>query len=136
MRAHRQRAGLSQKALALTVGIDQARLCELERGRRSPQPGELLGRLAEALVLSVEQRQALIWTAEHDRLIREVAQGPCAVATDLVSAALWATPALSSPAREGLTKLLTSKAVIDAELRQLDALSGSTAPVGQGVPMT
>lgn len=135
LKAHRLRRGMSQKALALTVGIDQARLSELERGRRSSPPPALLTRLSRALGLNEQQSHEVSWAAEHDRLVREVAAGPCAKATDLVSAALWAAPVLSPSDINGLTRLLTSKAAIDAELRQLDALGPLEATLPKEVPV-
>jgi transcriptional regulator with XRE-family HTH domain len=48
LRALRQRAGLSQLALAAASGITNDTICRLELGRRSPQAGTI-ERLAKAL---------------------------------------------------------------------------------------
>jgi transcriptional regulator with XRE-family HTH domain len=123
IQGHRLRVGMSQKKLALSIGVDQSVLCAVEKGRRQAPPDEFLVRFAQALELDESQKDELIWLAEHDRLIREVARGPCPVATNVVSAAFWAVHGLSPLARDGLVTLLTRKAESAADVRHLESLS-------------
>ena len=59
LRAYRERAGLSQEALAARAGLAPAAVSALERGvRRRPYP-HTLAALARALRLSAAERAAL-----------------------------------------------------------------------------
>src|SRR5215472_5018243 len=81
LRAFRERAGLSQAALAERAGLGLTTLKALERDRRPrPHPHTLL-RLAEALGLRAEDRAVLL------ELARGVTDQPTALAQPLASAA-------------------------------------------------
>ncbi len=58
LRRYRERAGLSQEALAERAGVSPRGLLYLERGTRRPYPATLR-RLADALSLGAEEREAL-----------------------------------------------------------------------------
>src|SRR5690242_18608597 len=58
VRRYRERAGLSQEALAERAGLSPRGLLYLERGVRRPYP-DTLRRLADALSLDAEEREAL-----------------------------------------------------------------------------
>lgn len=56
---HRERLGLSQRALAARIGWSQSRLCRIESGKQ-PLTVSDLGVLSGALGLTVEDRLALL----------------------------------------------------------------------------
>lgn len=55
----RERCSTSQKAVALTVGIDQAFFCGVEKGRRPPFTDRVLGQLSSLLQLNQGDAEAL-----------------------------------------------------------------------------
>ena len=124
IQGYRLRMGMSQKMLAIAIGVDQSLLCAVEKGRRQAPPDPFLGRMAEALGLNDAQKDELIWLAEHDRIIRDVARGPCSEAVGVVSGALMAVCGMSPSARDGMVKLLERKAESAAEMRDLESWQG------------
>ena len=70
LRQARQRRASSQKALALTLGLDQAFFCGVEKGRRPPFSDRLIEKVSEALALSDRASERLAWSARHDRFVR------------------------------------------------------------------
>ena len=65
LRRYRERAGLSQNALARQVEIDQSYVNRLERGDREPPTRPIVARLAEALGLAEADRQRFLLAAGH-----------------------------------------------------------------------
>lgn len=65
LRRYREAAGLSQEALAERAGLSPRGLLYLERGGRRPYPATL-HRLADALSLTTEEREALTRAARPD----------------------------------------------------------------------
>jgi predicted ATPase/DNA-binding XRE family transcriptional regulator len=108
----RERAGLSQAALAERAGLGLTTLKALERGRRArPHPDTLI-RLAEALGLRGEERAALL----------ELDRGVTAQST----AARDATPPLSGLVWQPTTPLIGRDADIEATTAMLDPTRAST----------
>jgi len=58
--ALRKARGLSQKALAISAGMDQSYVAGLENGRRPPPRDRQIARLAQALQASPEERTRLL----------------------------------------------------------------------------
>lgn len=69
VRLARLRAGLSQKALALSIGLNQSLLCAIEKGRRPVCSSELLGSISQATAMTKTEREMLSWAMVHDQLI-------------------------------------------------------------------
>jgi predicted ATPase/transcriptional regulator with XRE-family HTH domain len=89
LRRYREAAGLSQEALAERAGVSPRGLLYLERGQRRPYPATL-HRLADALALTVEQREALTLASRHDSIS---VQSATASSADRQTALPAATPA-------------------------------------------
>jgi predicted ATPase/DNA-binding XRE family transcriptional regulator len=120
----RERAGLSQAALAERAGVGLTTLKALEHGRRVRPHPDTLTRLAEALGLHGEERAAL------------VAPGRGVTAQPTVPR--HATPAVSGPVRQPSTPLIGRDADIAALTAMLDPNRASarlmtlTGPGGVG----
>ncbi len=65
LRRLRERAGLSQNALAERAGRDPGTINRLESGKRAPVNRELIEALAGALALSPDERDRLLAAAGH-----------------------------------------------------------------------
>lgn len=105
----RERCSTSQKAVALTVGIDQAFFCGVEKGRRPPFTDRVLGQLSSLLQLNQGDAEALAWAAKHDRCIRSVWQlTESEEETRLVSQLLTTAHWLDGAQRAGLLAYLES----------------------------
>jgi len=59
IRRHREKAGLSQSALAAAIGVPASTVFRLERGEFGRPDPEKLARLAEALSIEAEELYAL-----------------------------------------------------------------------------
>ena len=96
LRRWRERAGLSQNALARRMGMNPAYVNRLEHGGRGAGNRELVEAVAAALALRAAERDALLAAAGHwpDALVE---LGPGDPSLRLVAAVL-ADPAI--PARE------------------------------------
>ncbi len=70
IRDRRLRAGLMQKQVALTAGIDQSALAGIEGGRRPPPKLRQLQRLLQALAPSDEERQQILQAWDVSRMAR------------------------------------------------------------------
>ena len=136
LRAFRLRTGMSQKALALSVNVDQAVLCAAEKGRRGPLPDEAMVRLAKSLGLAPDERESLRWQGEHDRLLKEIARGPLSGAMEIVSTAVVAHNRLGPRARAGLIELLKRKALSGQDVHDLEDLVGGSNEEPKEVAMT
>lgn len=69
IRLARLRAGLSQKALALSIGLNQSLLCAIEKGRRPVCAQELLDGIGRATAMTKGECEMLRWAMAHDQLI-------------------------------------------------------------------
>ena len=65
LRKYRERAGLSQNALADRTGKDPGTVNRLESGKRAPVNRETLLTLADALRLTAEEQDDLLAAAGH-----------------------------------------------------------------------
>lgn len=126
LRKLRTEKKLSQKALALMLGIDQSRLCAIEKGRSNASESELVLRLARALELSDEQRQQLKWSVEHDRLLEELEQTSLAYARQALSELLYAAQSLTPMELSGLALELRALGRSKRRLQSLTAGQTST----------
>lgn len=118
----------SQKALALNMGIDQAHLCGVEKGRRPPFSDDVIARLAPFLDLSAAHVDGLLWSAKHDRCVRFVWDTTGSIEeARLVSQVLSAARQLNAGQRSGLSAYLDS---VQASARQMASLSSQ----GMGWP--
>lgn len=127
---------MSQKALALTVGIDQATLCAVERGRKAGLAEEVMERVWRALSVTDAQRRQLRWMATHDGLVREAYLRQLPEIAQLISAAMRAYESLPPAARAGLIALLKSKAKSGADVRDLESLAADAASAAGEATMT
>jgi transcriptional regulator with XRE-family HTH domain len=114
--------GQSQKALALSLQIDQSRLCALERGRAGGLDQELLGRLRSALSLSDEEVRRLQWAVDHDHLVATLQKTHLSQAQSVVSEVLRAAALLSAEELAGLEREIQS---ITRSKRRLRLLASS-----------
>lgn len=105
----RERCATSQKAVAMELGIDQAFLCGVEKGRRPPFSDRIIERLKISLQLKENDSQALVWAAKHDRCIRSVwLVTESEEDTRLVSQLLSTSQMLDRAQRNGLLAYLES----------------------------
>ena len=105
----RQQSGVSQKAAALSLGIDQSYLCALEKGRRAVPGDELIRRIALVLRSDSEVLERLLWAAAHDRAMGHiVADARVQAAAEIISAALLAAGDLSGEELQGLADYVTA----------------------------
>src|ERR687883_571579 len=65
LRGWRERAGLSQNALARRMGVNPAYVNRLEHGGRGAQKRDLLESVASALALAAAERDRLLAAAGH-----------------------------------------------------------------------
>ncbi len=119
IRAAREAAGASQKALAADLAMDQTQLCAVEKGRRGIQDRQTLERLANALALDSSTLEALVWAMSHDRVIASVSRAGLPKAVVLVSLALEASHVLSREEVSGLETLISGLLKGKRELSQL-----------------
>lgn len=115
----RRNAGLSQKALALSTGLNQSYLCGVERGRRGTPRQELVDSIARALCLreASPERAGLAWAAVHDRVLSDLELRGVAEAGPLISASLHAVRILAKPELDGLladmSRAIESRSYLD-----------------------
>lgn len=118
----RRSRNLSQKALALSLQMDQSQLSGLERGTRPPPSQSTIASIAAALSLGADEQSRLEWSARHDRCIRLVggAAGSAQEAM-LVSQVLSTAVLMNSRQREGLSDYLRS---LQSAAVQMNRLTG------------
>lgn len=105
--AAREAAGLSQKALARAIGIDQSRLCAIERGRVLLRNAELEHRLFLALGCTTEVSGRIRLAAQHDRAIEALTElGVTKSLLLVMSASLATAQTLDDQERAGLASHL------------------------------
>lgn len=119
IRAARDAAGVSQKALAADMAVDQTQLCALEKGRRGVQDRQTLERIAGALRLDQAALDELVWAMSHDRVIASVERSGLSKAATLVSLALQASHVLSQDEIGGLENLISGLLEGKRQLSQL-----------------
>ncbi len=135
LRSLRLRAGISQKALALTIGGDQAALCAVEKGRKAALADDVMARAWQALGVSDAERRQLRWMATHGGLVREAyLLRHLPEIAQLISAAMRAYESLPPAARAGLVALLKSKAKSGADVRDLESLAADAASAARRPP--
>jgi transcriptional regulator with XRE-family HTH domain len=109
VKAHRERSGLTQRALAQELGVEPSHVAFIETGRRKPSL-KLVARLAD--ILGVD-RQTLLIVAHPE-------------ARELVAEAKAETPRKAAPSWQRFInnhELLAPYHVTDRELRALERLS-------------
>jgi transcriptional regulator with XRE-family HTH domain len=123
LRRIRAQHGFAQKAVALTLGIDQAQFCAIEKGRRPPFGDIALNQVSEAMKLSEQELKELQWAAKHDRLIRLTFDAALPMEDScLVSSLLSASRLLDTTQRHGLRDYLGA---LEAGAVRLKALEPS-----------
>lgn len=116
----RRSRNLSQKALALTLRMDQSQLSGLERGTRPPPSQGTLDSIGTALSLGSSEQRQLEWSARHDRCILLVADAAASTQeTALVSQVLSAALLMNSRQMEGLSEYLRSLQLAAAQMNVL-----------------
>lgn len=118
----RRSRNLSQKALALSLQMDQSQLSGLERGTRPPPSQSTIALIAAALSLGATEQSRLEWSARHDRCIRLMEDA--AVSTQeamLVSQVLSTAVLMNSRQREGLSDYLRN---LQSAAVQMNSLTG------------
>lgn len=134
IRAARLAANMSQKALALSTGVDQSRLCALEKGRHVMTDLALEERLISALGCPERSRARIKQAGAHDRAMLALeAQSLDPWTLQIASAGLWAACLLSDEERAGLFRHLNE---ICRSKTMLDAVLASWQPADMEVVMT
>jgi transcriptional regulator with XRE-family HTH domain len=130
----RQAAGRSQKAVAMSLGLDPSHFCGLEKGRRRVARQSFLELYCRALGLGARDLGEMRWAFAHDRVLDEVRSGGLPVeAARLISTCLQAIHVLGSDELAGLQDVVDSAVASKRELRELAMRS---AQKGEEVPMT
>jgi len=107
--AARREAGLSQKEIALTLGIKQSYLCALEKGRRPAPSDSLILRMAEAINERTAVSEAFLRAATHDRAMAGVLdQGRALPAARAISRILMAVGDLSAGELDALADYIAT----------------------------
>jgi transcriptional regulator with XRE-family HTH domain len=120
LRRVRAQRGMAQKVVALTLGLDQAQYCGVEKGRRPPFNDEAILRLSNVLGLNGPDLDELKWAARHDRCLRIICDAAIPLEdADIVSSALSASRQLDTPQRSGLRNYLSSLEVSAGQIRAL-----------------
>lgn len=131
----RRRAGISQKAAALAIGIDQSYLCALEKGRRTVPGNELIARIGHELKCDPATVARMLCAAEHDRSIGHIAtQEALRPGLGVISAAIWVVGALSADELAGLEAYISM--LNDAKKRLLTLASRRDAAVNSEEEVT
>lgn len=128
---------MSQKALALTIQMDQARLCALEKGRLISREVNLVDRISDAMTLSSPERHQLQLAFEHDKLMVELQHTPFVRASAAISNLLRASECLTNDELQGLSAEIESISTSKRRLRSLADRAYVQAPAFmEGAPMT
>lgn len=99
----REALGISQKALASSLGVHPTHLCGIEKGRRRVSHPDFLEQLADALKLSAGDLSDLHWALAHDQVIEQAkASGFVEVALQCLSTTLQLEHELSQDEFDGL----------------------------------
>lgn len=120
LRQLREQSGLSQKALALQIGIDPSLLCALEKGRRHIHGRAQMEAIGKTLLLEPSHSQAMTAAWAHDRVFIDAQRaGYPLPALRLVSAGLIASMCLSNEELGGLAQNIHSAVCSKRELAKL-----------------
>ena len=123
----RRRCGLLQKSAAASAGIGQTVLCAIEKGRRTPENGDVLQRLARAYGLDDAAVEELLFDAAHDQLMLSLSGTRFEAAAGLLSQALLTYRSLTPAEVAGLVMELGD--LVDGKKRIDDlALRAARAP--------
>lgn len=127
IRRARLRAGLSQKVLAASVGLDQSFICAVEKGRRRVHARQPLDAISRATGMTPGEMQALLWAWRHDRVVTEAQSvGLPETAQRLVSRGLQAAQHLEHRELVGLEHTINSALRSKLELTALAERSDSS----------
>lgn len=131
----RREAKLSQKALALSSGLDQSYVCGVEKGRRTTPRPDAVEALAEALGHSSDSKrlEEFRWAAAHDRVLHVVATQGLLTAAPSVSAVLRASRCLSAAELAGLLNDISR--AIESRLHLGQLARGGHTVTREEVPM-
>lgn len=128
---------VSQKALALSIQMDQARLCALEKGRLISREVNLVSRISDAMALSRPESHQLQLAFEHDKFLVELQHTPFVRASAAISHLLRASELLTDEELEGLSAEIEALNTSKRRLRNLADRAYALAPVPVGgTPMT
>lgn len=128
--AARQRAGMSQKAAAISLGVDQSYLCAMEKGRRPVPPDELIQRAGNLFRSGTDPTGRLLRAAAHDRVMSLVVELDNArLAAPVISAALMAAGDLSPEELQGLAEYVST--THSAKKRLLALVPRPSLPVSE-----
>lgn len=111
--------GVSQKALALSLGVSAARICAIERGRVIGVSKEFVDQLGCLLGLDEDELAGLQRAAALDRVMREVLRNLEPEAADVFSGLAQAMGALDKARWSSLEALLRRLARQSEELAAL-----------------
>lgn len=111
--------GLSQKTLAIQLGLDVPRLCAIERGRVIGVSAAFAKQLGHALDLNAAELAELEWAAERDRIMREVVRATDAAVSDVINDVLASISLLDRQRWPSLGKLAQRLAL---QIREVDSL--------------
>lgn len=117
LKAYRERAGMSQNALARAAGLNPATINRMEKGERSGSNPELVEKICDALGLTGADRDDLLGSAGHLPDVYE--RVPPSDPTLLAVAGVLADERLSEADRAEL------RTVLDALCRRWRAEAGS-----------
>ncbi len=111
--------GVSQKALALSLGVSAARICAIERGRVIGVSTEFVDQLGSLLGLGEDELASLQRAAALDRVMREVIRNLEPEAADVFSGLAYAIGVLDKGRWPSLEVLLRRLARQSEELAAL-----------------
>ncbi len=130
----REKADVTQRALAAEMGVHPTHLCGVERGRRRVNQPDFLPRFVLALGLSSAHLSELRWALMHDQVIQHAhAVGLAEVELMLISLALQVGHELDGGERAGIERLLA--AALHSK-RVLRSYVSNAAPQQEGAAMT
>ncbi len=108
LKAARERAGLSQNALARLAGLSPATINRLESGERGPSNRTLVEQICDALGLRSPERDELLASAGHNPDVYETV--PPSDPTLVAIARVLADPGLTPEDKEEFRAVLSSLA--------------------------
>jgi transcriptional regulator with XRE-family HTH domain len=123
----RSNARLSQKAMAISAGVDQSYLSGVETGRRPVPQAEAVERFIAALrsARASLARDELIWAAAHDRVLRCLSLNDLAMAAPIVSSAMSAARRLNAVQLAGLVVYMDQLVESSGRLADVAALAAT-----------
>lgn len=119
VRRMRMTKGVSQKALALQLGVSTTWLCSIERGRTVGVSAPFASELGRTLGLDAAQLADLEWAAERDRIMREVVRTTDTAVSDVIHDVLASITLLERQRWPSLGRLAKRLAL---QIKEADAL--------------